>query len=97
MTSRWPSLKLITASHASYPGRLGEKALLGYSMGAFDSLYLAANEPTNASPLIKFDRYVAINTPVRFIHGVSKLDEFYRAPLEWPAADRSVDLENAFL
>jgi len=31
--------------------------------------------------LIKFDRYVAINTPVRLRHGVSKLDEFYRAPL----------------
>src|SRR5678815_1986299 len=67
-----------------YPGRLGDKALMGYSMGAFQSLYIAATEETNApvaapkhgkggpvapksdgGGLIKFDRYVAINTPVR--------------------------------
>ena len=63
-----------------YPGRLGEKALMGYSMGAFDSLYVAAGEATNQLPLLKFDRYVAINTPVQLLHGVSKLDEFYQAP-----------------
>jgi hypothetical protein len=47
--------------------------------------------------LIKFDRYVAINTPVRLLHGVSKLDEFYRAPLNWPGAERTDNLENTFL
>jgi hypothetical protein len=31
--------------------------------------------------LIQFDRVVAINTPVRMAQGISKLDEFYRAPL----------------
>jgi ABC-type transporter lipoprotein component MlaA len=90
-----------------YPDRLGHKALMGYSMGAFDVLYVAATEATNPPPsgfgatsqlpLLKFDRYVAINTPVRMLHGVSKLDEFYRAPLAWPAAERSNDLENTFL
>ena len=39
---------------------------------------------TNQLPLINFDRYVAINTPVRLAQGISKLDEFYRAPLDWP-------------
>ena len=80
-----------------YPGRLGKKALMGYSMGAFESLYIASTEPTNQLPLIKFDRYVAINTPVRLLHGVSQLDEFYRAPLAWPDAERTDDIENAFL
>jgi ABC-type transporter lipoprotein component MlaA/pimeloyl-ACP methyl ester carboxylesterase len=103
-----------------YPGRLGDKALMGYSMGAFDSLYVAATEPTNpppsdfgvpqsrdqlpvrrslgeGGPLIKFDRYIAINTPVRMTYGVSKLDEFYRAPLKWPVAERTDDIENTFL
>jgi ABC-type transporter lipoprotein component MlaA/pimeloyl-ACP methyl ester carboxylesterase len=83
--------------HASYPGRLEGKALMGYSMGAFDSLYVASTEATNQSPLIKFDRYVAVNTPVRLLHGVSKLDEFYQAPLGWPAAERTDDMENTFL
>ena len=82
---------------ALYPDRLGDKALMGYSMGAFDALYLAATEPTSGLPLTPFNRYVAINTPVRLLHGVSKLDEFYRAPLDWPAAQRTDNLENTFL
>ena len=82
--------------NALYPGRLGEKALLGYSMGAFESLFVAATESTN-EPLLKFDRYVAINTPVRLLHGVSMLDRFYNAPLAWPAAERTGDIENTFL
>jgi ABC-type transporter lipoprotein component MlaA/pimeloyl-ACP methyl ester carboxylesterase len=81
----------------SYPNRLGEKALMGYSMGALESLYVAATEPTNPSPLIKFDRVVAINTPVRLFHGVSKLDEFYQAPLKWSDAERTDNIENTFL
>ena len=82
---------------ALYPGQLGEKALMGYSMGAFDSLFIAATEPTNQPPLIQFDRYVAINTPIRMQQGISKLDEFYKAPLGWPASNRVDNIENTFL
>jgi pimeloyl-ACP methyl ester carboxylesterase len=78
-----------------YPDRLGNKALMGYSMGAFETLFLASTAPTNQ--LLSFDRYVAINTPIRLTHGISKLDEFYRAPLAWPAAERTDDLENTYL
>ena len=80
-----------------YPERLGPKALMGYSMGAFESLFVAATESTNAAPLIKFDRYVAINSPVRLLYGISKLDEYFQAPLAWPAAERANNLENTFL
>jgi len=83
--------------NALYPDRLGDKALMGYSMGALHSLFVAASEPTNQLDLIKFDRYVAINTPVRMAHGLSKLDEFYRAPLKWPVAERTDNIENTFL
>ena len=31
------------------------------------------------------------------MYGVSKLDEFYRAPLRWPAGERTDDIENTFL
>jgi pimeloyl-ACP methyl ester carboxylesterase len=82
---------------ALYPGRLTGTALLGYSMGAFDSLYLASTEQDHPGPSLKFDRYVAVNTPVRMLRGVSMLDEFYRAPLGWPAAERTSDMENTFL
>jgi ABC-type transporter lipoprotein component MlaA/pimeloyl-ACP methyl ester carboxylesterase len=80
-----------------YPERLGPKALMGYSMGAFESLFIAATESTNEAPLIKFDRYVAINTPVRLLYGISKLDEYFQAPLAWPAGERAGNLENTFL
>jgi len=113
--------------HALYPNRLGNRALMGYSMGAFQSLFIAATEPTNQYsirtkgsvrrfiegkqgvkevsiapitnqvPLIKFDRVVAINTPIRMAYGISKLDEFYRAPLSWPETNRTDDIENTLL
>src|SRR5258705_13159085 len=70
---------------------------MGYSMGAFHSLFIAATATTNQAPLIQFDRYVAINTPVRLLHGVSRLDEFYQAPLAWPARQRTANIENTFL
>jgi len=81
--------------HQSYPNRLGNRALMGYSMGALESLFIASTAPTNQ--LLQFDRYVAINTPVRMAQGIAKLDEFYRAPLDWPAAERSNDVDNVFL
>ena len=81
----------------SHPNRLAAKALLGYSMGAFHSLFIAATESTNQPTLLKFDRYVAINTPVRLLYGVSRLDEFYNAALEWPSADRTEEINNTFL
>lgn len=82
---------------AMYPDRLGARALMGYSMGALESLFLAATAPTNQMPLLKFERYVAINTPVRMAHGISQLDECYRSPLDWPEAERTDHLENTFL
>jgi ABC-type transporter lipoprotein component MlaA len=113
--------------HVLYPDRLGNRALMGYSLGAIQTLFIAATGPTNQYsvttkgsvlrflqgkqgvqavridpitnqlPLIHFDRFVAINTTVRMAQGISKLDEYYRAPLDWPVADRSNDLENTFL
>ncbi len=82
---------------ALHPGRASSKALLGHSMGALHALFIAASTATNRSSLIQFDRYVALNNPVRLVHGVSKLDEFYQAPVEWPARDRTSNLENTLL
>jgi pimeloyl-ACP methyl ester carboxylesterase len=113
--------------HVLYPDRLGNRALMGYSMGALQSLFVAATGPTNRYsvttkgavlrfregkqgvkevriapvtnqvPLIQFDRFVAINTPVRMAFGISKLDEYYRAPLSWPDTNRTDNIENTFL
>jgi len=83
--------------NALYPNKIGDRAVMGYSMGALHSLFIAATESTNQLPLLKFDRYVAINTPVRLLHGMSKVDEFYQAPLNWPSAERTDNIENTFL
>jgi phospholipid-binding lipoprotein MlaA len=110
-----------------YPDRLGNKAMMGYSMGALQSLFVAATGPTNQYsvitkgsvlrflqgkqgvkevriapvtnqvPLVQFDRFVAINSPVRLAQGIYKLDEFYNAPLSWPATNRTDNIENTFL
>jgi ABC-type transporter lipoprotein component MlaA/pimeloyl-ACP methyl ester carboxylesterase len=82
---------------AKYPERLGARAIMGYSMGAFQSLYLAANEATNMAPLIKFQRYVAIDSPVHLHYAVTNLDAYYQAPMAWPAAEREANIENTFL
>ena len=78
--------------------RFKGRALMGYSMGGFHSLFIAAATPaTNDPPLTKFDRFVAINSPVRLLYGVSQLDEFFQAPLGWPAGERTEKMENTFL
>jgi pimeloyl-ACP methyl ester carboxylesterase len=80
-----------------FPRRFGPRALLGYSMGGFQTLFIAAREDRLDEGLLKFDRYVAINAPVRLLYGISKLDEFYDAPLAWPETQRGGDIENIFL
>ena len=82
---------------AGAAGRFKGRALMGYSMGGFHSLFIAATASTNDAPLMKFDRYVAINSPVRLLYGVSQLDEFFQAPLGWPAGERTEKMENTFL
>src|SRR5258708_36335031 len=68
---------------AVYRGRLGSRALMGYSMGAFQSLFLAAQAATNEAPLVRFERYIAIDSPVDLRYSVTSLDQFYRGPLAW--------------
>jgi hypothetical protein len=44
--------------------------------------------------LLKFDRYVAIDAPVRLRYCATNLDDLYRAALEWPAGERTARIEN---
>jgi ABC-type transporter lipoprotein component MlaA/pimeloyl-ACP methyl ester carboxylesterase len=78
-----------------HPGKYGKRALVGFSMGAFQTLYLAAREKHEAPGLLRFDRYVAIDAPVQLQRGTISLDRFYNAPLEWPSASRQGLMNNA--
>ena len=82
---------------ADYPHRLGSRAVMGYSMGAFQSLLFATKENRNAGNLIKFQRFVAIDSPVNLRFAVTNLDQFYQAPLAWPADQRQKNIENVLL
>lgn len=82
---------------AAYKHRLGSRVLMGYSMGAFQSLYLAAQAAANKSLPVKFERYIAIDSPVDLRYSVTTLDQFYQAPLTWPSEQRTAKIENTLL
>lgn len=82
---------------AKYPSRTTARALVGYSMGGFHSLYLAATEQTNDSKLVKFDRFLGIDTPVRLDRAIATLDDHFRAALDWPAAERTDRIESTMV
>ena len=82
---------------ATYRDRLGSRAIMGYSMGGFQLLFLAAQAATNDAPLVKFERYVAIDSPIDLRYGVTNLDRFYQAPLVWPPEERNANIQNMLL
>jgi ABC-type transporter lipoprotein component MlaA len=71
-----------------HPRRITGRALMGISMGAFHTLFIAAAEKQGAGDLVRFDRYVALYPPVRLRHGMEQLDAFYNAPLAFPEEER---------
>ncbi len=78
-----------------YPGSFGKRALIGCSMGGYQTLYLAAREKKTGTDMLHFDRYVAVDTPVNLFHGIGNVDRFFNAPMAWPAATRQERINNA--
>jgi ABC-type transporter lipoprotein component MlaA len=66
------------------PGRITGASLLGLSLGAAHALHIAA-QPEEAP---RFERIVAVNPPVDFLVASRRFDEFFDAPLRWPADER---------
>jgi len=77
-----------------YPGRTRGRSLMGMSLGAFHTLYIAAAAEDPDNELIDFDRYVAINPPVRLGYGLEQLDDFYDVPLSMPDDQRQEFVES---
>lgn len=74
-----------------FTDQITERSLMGFSMGAFQTLRLAAMEEESG---LRFDHYLAINPPVDLITAARSLDAFALAPLEWPAEERAARIEN---
>jgi len=72
-----------------YPERFtGRKALMGVSMGAYHTLFLASDQAEAEGKGIDFDRYVAISPPVSLRYGAASLDGMYSAVNAWPEGER---------
>ena len=78
---------------ARYPGRIGARVYLGYSLGAFHGFYIAAEERAPGSGLLSFDRYLLLDPPVRLLYGMERLDAFYDVPLAFPEAEREAEVQ----
>jgi ABC-type transporter lipoprotein component MlaA len=72
---------------ARHPGRLGKRVLMGYSLGAYHALFIAAAERAG-SALVSFDRYVTLDAPVQLLTGMKKVDSFYAVQREFPPQER---------
>jgi ABC-type transporter lipoprotein component MlaA/predicted alpha/beta-fold hydrolase len=55
--------------------------MIGYSMGAIHSLYIAKLEELQNT--LGVDRYLAINPPVDLMHGMKQLDNYYSTHKQW--------------
>jgi hypothetical protein len=78
----------------AWPDRFRSRRLAGISMGAFQALYIAADETrSKREGLLLFDVYLALNPPVNLEHAMLQLDRFYNAPMVFPAEERARHIE----
>jgi ABC-type transporter lipoprotein component MlaA len=79
------------------PGRFTSRGLAGMSMGALQTLFIAADEASfETQELLPFDVYVALNPPVNLEYAMLQLDRFYNAPMSFPANERDRRIEEIF-
>lgn len=78
---------------ARHAGRLKQRVLMGYSLGAYHALFIAAAE-RDGSPLVGFDRYVVLDSPIQLLTGMRKVDTFYNAYREFPPAERKARVQD---
>lgn len=74
-----------------FVNQVTERSLIGFSMGAFQTLRLAALEEESG---LRFDHYLAINPPVDLLTAARSLDVFRTAPLDWPEDERRARIAN---
>ena len=70
-------------------GRITGRSLQGISMGSFHTAFLAGLQRMGATDpkRVRFDQFAAFALPVSLHYGVTVLDDYYRAPLNWPAGE----------
>jgi len=79
-----------------YSHRIVREALVGVSLGGFLTTLVAVNDVESPEDE-RFDRYVAINTPVSLYRGMLGLDEYFTSPNQWAAEERHDRMEKALM
>ncbi len=73
---------------ARHPGSMGKKGVIGLSLGAMHTLFMAAKERDPGNDLLRFDEYYSVASPVRLEYAAKQLDRFYNAALVLPPDER---------
>jgi hypothetical protein len=90
------ALKLILADVREWEGdKIAGISLTGISDGAYFTLLIAAREAAGKLEGLTFNRYVAVNPPVRLTRTAQRLQAMLEAPRAWPSADRRQRMEAA--
>jgi len=63
------------------PGKIRRKILIGSSMGALHTLFIADMNYKSGNDA--FSRYIAVNPPVDLLYAMRKIDEFYAVGATW--------------
>ena len=72
-------------------------SLLGFSLGALNTLYLADLICQGQAGDLQFKHYLAINPPKDVFAALQRIDEFFALPERWPEEDQQHRLEEIFL
>lgn len=82
---------------ARYGKRVTEANLMGYSLGAIETLVLAAAQAERPAGGVKFERFIAVNPPVDVLYAGKQFDAYFDAPLQWPAASREANIREVVM
>lgn len=89
--------KILNRIEVTYPKRVQDKLLVGYSLGALRTLFIADLETKLGTEKIGFSRYLALNPPVDLLYASRELDSYYAVSGSWSqkqindAVSRGVD------
>ncbi len=75
--------KILNQIELTYPKRINDKLLVGYSMGALHTLFIADLETKLGNDKIGFSKFLALNPPVDLLYAAKKLDSYYAVAGTW--------------
>lgn len=89
-------LKLIRDDLKKWKGdKITKNYLTGVSHGGYFTLMIAEREAAGKLGDLSFERYVAVEPPVRLSSALNALDDMFDAPLDWPAEERRQRMDEA--